>query len=198
MLKTKSRAAAYLFLVVFVCLAASDKAKLVKIKVNNDLTIMIPKDWIPMDEMDFTQRYPSVRAPIAAYTNVERNVDFSVNISATQWPDGDLKLCQQFFKASLFNMFDKVELISEGIHEVNKKKFIYFEFESRVNGNRKELSQKEPVLQYTYIQYLVEPSRTLVFSFNCPRRLRDEWQDSAHEMMKKVTVKTATVDQSRK
>jgi hypothetical protein len=198
MIKSKSRAAAYLFLVVLLCLAASDKPKLVKIKVNNDLTVMVPKDWIPMDEMDFTQRYPSVRAPLAAYTNVERNVDFSVNISATQWPDGDLKLSQQFFKASLFNMFDRVELISEGIHEVNKRKYIFFEFESRVNGNRKELSQKEPVLQYTYIQYLVEPSRTLVFSFNCPRRLREDWQETAHDMMKNITVRSAPTGQSRK
>jgi len=179
-----------LFLVALVTLTASDKAKLVKIKVNSELTIFVPKEWIPMDELDFSQRYPSVRAPLAAYTNQERNVDFSVNISATQWPDADLQLSQQFFKASLLNMFDRVEMISEGIHEVNKKKFIYFEFESRVNGNRQDLHLKEPVLQYTYIQYLIEPTRTLVFSFNSPRALRDEWQETAHEMMKSVSVKS--------
>jgi hypothetical protein len=197
MRKIKSRAAAGLFLAVLVCLAASDKPKLVKIKVNNELTVMVPKEWIPMDEMDFTQRYPSVRAPLAAYTNEERTVDFSVNISATQWPDADLEISQKFFKSSLYNMFDKVELISEGIHEVNKKKFIFFEFESRVNGNKKELGQNDPVLQYTYIQYLIEPSRTLVFSFNCPRRLREEWQETAHEMMQKVTVKSESVQPSK-
>ena|SRR5688572_7115073 len=197
MRKIKSRAAAGLFLAVLMCLAAADKPKLVKIKVNNELTIAVPKEWIPMDEMDFTQRYPSVRAPLAAYTNEERTVDFSVNISATQWPDADLELSQKFFKSSLYNMFDKVDLIAEGIHEVNKKKFIFFEFESRVNGNKKEVSQKDAVLQYTYIQYLVEPSRTLVFSFNCPRRLREDWQDTAHEMMKRVTVKSESVQQSK-
>lgn len=197
MLKFKSRTVAVLFFTVFVCLAASDKPKLVRIKVNDEITIMVPKDWIPMDEMDFTQRYPSVRAPLAAYTNQERNTDFSVNISATQWPDADLALSQKFFKASLYNMFDRVELISEGVQEINKKKFIYFEFESRVNGDRREVSQKDPILQYTYIQYLIEPSRTLVFSFNCPRRLREDWQDTAHEIMKNISVKTANAQQSK-
>jgi hypothetical protein len=198
MLKMKSRTFTYLFFCVLVCLAASDKPKLVKIKVNNELTVMIPPDWIPMDNMDFTQRYPSVRAPIAAYTNQERTVDFSVNISATQWPDADVKLSQQFFKASLYNMFDRIEMISEGIHEVNKKNFIFFEFESRVNGNQKDLNQKEPILQYTYIQYLIESNRTLVFSFSCPRRLREDWQETAHEMMARITVKSAAVSKPKK
>jgi hypothetical protein len=189
MLKIKSRSVAGLFFAICLCLGAADKPKLVRIKVNNEISISVPKEWIPMDEMDFTQRYPSVRAPLAAYTNQERTVDFSVNISATQWPDADVALSQRFFKASLYNMFDRVELIKEGVQEINKNKFIYFEFESRVNGSRKELSQKDAIVQYTYIQYLIGPSRTLVFAFNCPRRLKDEWQPTAHEMMKNIKVK---------
>lgn len=175
-------------LMALVCLAA-DKPKLVKVKVNENITVSIPKGWRPMDGMDFTQRYPSVRAPLAAYTNEERVVDFSVNVSATQWPDANAEIAQRFFKASLMNMFDRVEMINEGIHEVNKKKFIFFEFESRVNGNRREEGFTDPVLKYTYIQYLVEPGKTLVFSFNCPRRMREEWQETAGAMMKAVKVK---------
>ena len=72
-----------------------------------------------MDALDFTQRYPSVRAPLAAYTDEDRLVDFSVNISATQWPDTDLELAQKFFKAGVVNMFDRVEMIKEGIYEVH-------------------------------------------------------------------------------
>ena len=172
-------------------MAATEQPKLTKIKVNDDISIMAPKEWIPMEALDFTERYPSVRAPLAAYTNQERTADFSINISATQWPDADLKLSQQFFKASLYNMFDRVEMIEEGIHEVNKKRFIFFEFESRVNGNKQDMNLKDPVLRYTYIQYLVEPSRTLVFSFNCPKRMREEWQITAREMMQSISVKSS-------
>jgi hypothetical protein len=178
-----------LFLLLLTFMVAAIKPKLVKTKVNDNLTVLIPQGWIAMDAMDFTQRYPSVRAPLAAYTNEERTTDFSVNISATQWPDGNLAISQRFFKASLMNMFDRVEVINEGIYEVNGKKMIFFEFESRVNGNREQEGMKEPILKYTYIQYLVEPSRTVVFSFNCPKRLRDEWQETARAMMKGVKIK---------
>ncbi len=178
----------FLLVAVLTCLAA-DKPRLVKTKINENITVLIPQAWRAMDAMDFTQRYPSVRAPLAAFTNEERVVDFSVNISATQWPDADRELAKEFFKASLLNSFDKVDMIREGVQDINKKKYIFFEFESRVNGNKRQEGFQESVLRYTYIQYLLEPGKTLVFSFNCPKRLRAEWQETANDMMKGIRVK---------
>jgi hypothetical protein len=177
------------FLLFLVFLMGFDQPKLVKTKVTDDITVSIPQGWQPMDGLDFTERYPSVRAPLAAFTNEERLVDFSVNISATRWPDADHAMAQRFFKASLSNMLDRVEMISEGIHEVHGKKFIYFEFESRVNGNRAKEGFTDPVMKYSYIQYYIEKDRTLVFSFTCPRRDRETWQASAGAMMKSIRIR---------
>ncbi|MBT1701570.1 hypothetical protein KK083_32050 [Fulvivirgaceae bacterium PWU4] len=178
------------FLLFLVFLMGFDQPKLVKTKVADGITVSIPQGWRPMDGLDFTDRYPSVRAPLAAFTNEERLVDFSVNISATRWPDADIKLAQQFFKSSVQNMFDRVEFLSEGIQEVNGKKFIYFEIGSRINGKPgPQEGLKDPVLRYTYLQYLVEPGRTLVFSFNCPKRDQETWRPIAKDMMRSVKVK---------
>lgn len=178
----------FLLLLPLVFLSAGE-IKLVQVKVDRNITISVPKDWRPMDDLDFSQRYPSVRAPLAAYTDENRMVDFSVNISATRWPDADLELAARFFRASLTNMFDRVTMINEGIRELRGQSFIYFEFESRVNGSRDDLANADPVLKYSYIQYLIQPGRTLVFSFNCPRRDRTLWEGSAREMMNEVKVK---------
>ena len=188
MLKIKSVTLNVLMLMVLVCLAM-DKPKLVKTKVNDQITVSIPKDWRPMDNLDFTERYPSVRAPLAAYTDEERIVDFAVNFSATQWPDADLEMVKSFFKSSLLNMFDRVDMISESIREVNGKKIIFFEFDSRVNGNRQQEGFTDPVSKYTYIGYVVQPGRTLVFSFNCPKRMKEQWKDTAKAMMNAIKVK---------
>jgi hypothetical protein len=188
MLKIKSGAAKWLMVMV-IPLMAADKIKLVKTKVNDQITVSIPDGWHPMDDMDFTQRYPSVRAPLAAYTDIDRLVDFSVNVSATQWPDQDNAIAKEFFKSSLMNMFDRVEMIKEGVQTVNKKQLIFFEFESRVNGNRKQEGLQDAVVKYTYIQYYLEAGRSIVFSFNCPKRMRDQWQETARAMMKSVKIK---------
>ncbi|HEU5147255.1 MAG TPA: hypothetical protein VFT90_11095 [Chryseosolibacter sp.] len=178
------------FLIVIAAMLLSfDQPKMMKVKVSDDITISVPKDWRPMDGLDFTERYPSVRAPLAAYTNADRTVDFSVNISATRWPDANLDIAKQFFKSSLTNMFDRVTIIDEGVRQINGKSFVFFEFESRVNGNKNQLGNADPVLKYSYVQYLVQPQRTLVFSFNCDRRERQNWQDAARMMMNSIKVK---------
>lgn len=177
-----------LFLLILVS-GAAIKPKLVKIKVNDLITVFVPEEWRAMDDLDIAQRYPSVRAPIAAYTNAELVADFSINISATQWPDDDVTLAQSFFKAGIMNVFDRVEIIDEGIHEIGGKKFIFFEFDSRLNGNRQQEGFSDPVQRYSYIQYLIEPGRALVFSFSCPRRQQEEFQETAREMMAKIKIK---------
>jgi hypothetical protein len=142
-----------------------------------------------MTPEDIIQRYPSVRAPLAAFTNGNRTADFSVNTSATQWPDENKELAQKFFKSGITNLYDRVDFIDQGIHVVNKKKFIFFEFESRVNGNRMKEGEQSAVFRYTYIQYMIEKDKALVFSFNCPRDQRSEWQPIVRAMMKSVKVK---------
>lgn len=166
---------------------APDKLK--RTKVAEGITILLPVELSPMTSDDIALRYPSVRSPLAAFTDLNRTIDFSINISATQWPDGDLAMAQKFFKAGFTSLFDRVDIIDEGIHEVNKKKLIFFEFESRVNGNRMTLGEQQPVFRYTYIQYLVEPGRTLVFSFNCPKSTKEDWQANVRKMMKSLKIK---------
>jgi hypothetical protein len=180
--------------VVFVLLVGlmssfTTTSRLVKTKIADDIVVSLPKDFRPMDDLDFSQRYPSVRKPIAAYTNPDRDVDFSVNISATQWSESDVEIAQKFFKAGILNMFDGVEMINEGIQTLSGKKFIFFEFESRIKGERMKQELRDPVLGYTYIQYRIEKGRTLVFSFNCPRRLREDWEGTAQKIMKSVKMK---------
>ena len=164
-------------------------SKLIKTKLAEGITVSVPLELKSMTTEDMVNRYPSVRAPLGAFTNEERLVDFSVNISATQWPDADLEMAQKFFKSGINNLHDKVEWIDEGVHELHKKKFVYFEFVSRVNGSKRELGEQQAVQRYVYIQYYIEAGRTLVFSFSCPKDLRQEWQPMAHAMMKSVRVK---------
>jgi len=163
--------------------------KLIKTKVADGITISLPPELSPMTPDDMVQRYPSVRAPLAAYTDLNRTLDFSVNISATQWADGNLEMAQKFFKASIQSFYDRVDILDEGVHDVHKRKLIFLEFESRVNGNKLVLGEQAPVYRYTYIQYLVEPGRTLGFSFNCPKSSKEDWQKNVRAMMKTIRIK---------
>lgn len=175
--------------IAIIGLFAFSPSKLIKTKVTEGVYISLPQELKPMTPDDIILRYPSVRSPLAAYTDINRTLDFSVNISATQWPDTDLEIASKFFKSSITNLFDRVDVIEEGIQTIHKKKYIFFEFESRVNGTKMTLGEQAAVFRYTYIQYLIEPNRTLVISFNCPKAMREDWQETVRAMMKSVKVK---------
>jgi hypothetical protein len=169
-------------------LTAFAPTKWVKNKLPEGVTVSVPDNMLPMTPEDMAQRFPSVRAPLGAFTNTDRITDFSVNISATTWPDGDVELASKFFRSSLQNLYDRLDMISEGTQMINKKKFIFFEFESRTSGDPRKQGQQDPILKYTYIQYLLLNDKTLVFSFACPKEQKAEWQPIAHEMMKRIQV----------
>ena len=98
-------------------------------------------------------------------------------------------MAKKFFKSGIANLYDRVEFIEEGTREVSKKKFIYFELVSRMNGSKRTLGEQQAILRYVYIQYLIEPKRTLVFTFSCPKDMKDDWQKTAKQMMNSVVVK---------
>ena len=166
-----------------------DTHKLVKTKISSDITVSVPTELIAMTPDDIALRHPSVRKPIAAYSDVDRAVDFSIKISATQWPDGNLDMSREFFKSGIYNLYDRVDMIDEGIREIHKKNYIFFEFDSRINGDQRALGNQDSILKYTYVLYLVERKRTLVITFSCPEQLKAEWQETAHLVMKSLHIK---------
>jgi len=162
--------------------------KWVKSRLTDGVTVSVPDKLLPMSVEDMAQRFPSVRAPLGAFTNADRVIDFSINISATNWPDGDTELARKFFKSSLQNLYDRVDFIGEGVISIHKAKYIFFEFESRISGDRRREGMSDPILKYTYIQYHIQKERTLVFTFSCPKDQEEEWKPIAHEMMKRIRV----------
>ncbi len=178
-----------LLIVCALALFAFAPSKLIKTKVADGIVVSLPKQLQPMTPEDIVQRYPSVRNPLGAFTNVDRDADFSVNISATQWRAQDVELAAKFFKSGIRNLYDRVDFLTEEVQTINKKKFIVFEFDSRINGNKLKEGERQPILRYSYVQYYVESGRTLVFAFNCPKDKKEEWQSTVHAMMKSVKLK---------
>ena len=177
-------------LILLTAMAATGQhVKLSRKKINKEISVALPSNFAEMTPEDLIQRFPSVRAPLGAYCDPDRLADFSVNISATRWPDNNLEFAQGFFKASIMNMFDRVEMIQEGITEIHGKKFIFFEFDSRLNPEKRNIATQDALVRYTYIMYLLQPGRTLVFSFSCTRDVRDQWQPLAGPVMKSIRLK---------
>ncbi len=175
--------------VLLVLLPMAQEAKWNKTKVNDQITLELPRDFFAMTPEDIAQRYPSVRNPIGAYTNSERLIDVSVKESATQWGEDDIELASSFFKSSIMNLYDRVNLTRESIEEIDGKRFAVFEFDSRIEGETYALETRESIRKYNYVQYVISGGKTLVFSVQCPSSMKETCQPLARRVMESVRLK---------
>lgn len=175
-------------LIIFISAGSFTDPKLVKTKVAEGITVSLPQNFYPMSPDDIAQRYPSIRKPIAAYTNDQRLVDFNINLSASQWRPSDIELAKSFIKASIHNMFDEVKVLQEDIREINGHNYIVFELETKIEGDSKSFSNTQAVRKYSYLQYLLINGKMIVFSFHSPIKLKDRWESVAPEVMNSIKV----------
>lgn len=179
-------------LYIILCLLISpvvQETKWVRTKVNEEISLKLPRDFYAMTPEDIAQRYPSVRSPIGAYTNPDRVIDVSVKISATQWAEDDIELASKFFKSSILNLYDQVNFTKEGLVEIDGRNYAVFEFDSRIAGEEFALETTRAVRNYNYVQYVIYGGQTLVFSLQCPSPMRESCQAMGRQMMESIKLK---------
>lgn len=160
--------------------------KLVKVKLNDKVVVYIPESFTPMTKEDMELRYESYRLPLALYSDPTRLVDFGVNRSYSRWQPEDLEMMGEFYEASLLELYDKVTFIEKGVKEVNKHKFVYFEFQSVVFP---ENDYQDSARKYTYLMYGLSDGTTYLFNFTCDQYAQKDWQSTARDMMNQIRLK---------
>jgi hypothetical protein len=172
-----------IFLAVFIITFAgsfawSQAAKLKSRKIAEGVTASLPENFYPMSDEDIAQRYPSTKKPLCMYTDMDRAVDFGLNESKSSWAGGDLKVLQQIYKSTILSLYKKVDFIQEGIKNIKKRDYVYFEFTSEAQGNMK----------YTYLLYTVVNKKVFIFNFTCDQPQMKKWQETARAIMESVKI----------
>ena len=169
-------------------LLAQGQGKLKKTKISKSISMKLPAEFIPMAEDDMWQRASSYRKPIALFTDHDRILELSINHAFSRWEDGDIRVLQSMYKASISQLFDKIQFIKEEIQNINGRDFAVFEFVSSIKGDPSVLSQQDNIVKYYYIQYTIDQGGTLVFNFSCQNWVKEEWAPVVALMMTSVNI----------
>jgi hypothetical protein len=162
---------------------------LVKMKINESITMSIPQDFRPMTNDEIADRYFTTKRPMALFTDQSLTADLGVNKSITNWAEKDLEIMKSFQKSNIYSLYDNIDMLSEGIQEVNGKNFAYFEFVSSVKDEDNAFVKKGDINKYTYIQYAIINGQSLVFNFTCSSRNKDSWREKVAQIMKSIELK---------
>jgi len=179
-----------LFLILFFSyLALFQSVPLVKVKVDDNITVSLPEDFQRLSEAEVNLKYISSKQPVAVYSDRSKVVDFSVNVAFSKWRPEDLEMMRGFYKSNIMGLYDEVQFINESVEEINDRKYVVFEFVSTVRADEDEILNTESISKYTYIQYAIVNYKTVLFHFNCPYLIKDQWSNVAGDIMQTVRIK---------
>ncbi len=169
-------------------LTVEAQEKLIKTKVNDDITMLIPETFNSMSDGERISKFVSSRTPIAVYTSEDRTIDFGINSNIMPWIEGDEEKLRNFYKGTYETLFDEVNYLQDTVRMINGKKFIVFEFVSSLEEEN-AFSGTKRTSYYSYIQYTSYNDQILLFNFGCKPRQMSDWQAIAGQMMESVKVK---------
>ncbi len=193
-----------LFLAFSVCIFFNIFAqkKLSKTNLTLGISMLLPKDFVKMNDDLLAKKYYTYRKPTAIYTDASTLIDIGVNITNTYWDAKDLKILKDLYKGSLQASYSKVEFLQDKLVTIKKRDFIVFEFIGRIteeNDTKKAVSGKKGTLEtYNYMMYAVVENKIIVFNFNCPLKISQEWREATQKMMQSVKIKNLKVAEEKK
>ena len=174
--------------ILLMLLGAFQQVKYVKTKVNDDISLLLPEDFIVMSQTDRNEKYVSSRAPIAVYTDYSRAVDLGINIAYSRWNAEDMEIMKSFYKSTIMGLYDEVQFLNESIEEINGNNFAVFEFIASVSDEEGTTFEQRNLSKYIRIQYTIIKSKTVLFNFSCPAVLKDKWAPVAQHMLESVKI----------
>ena len=164
------------------------KIKYVKTKINDDISISLPADFVMMDETELNRRFVSAKKPLAMFTDYARTVELGVNMAYSRWRPDDLDIMKSFYKSNIMGLYDEVNFLQEGIENINGRDFAVFEFVSVIRDDDDTAFRPRATAKFTRIQYTIVNYKTVLFNFTCDARQKDQWIPIARHIMSSVKI----------
>ncbi|ARS36511.1 hypothetical protein [Pontibacter actiniarum] len=174
--------------IILIAGVAFAQPKLKKTQISKELSVMLPQDFTPMPDDGIARKYPASTKPLAVYTSPNGQIDFSVTQKKSQFKEADLDMLREFYKANLLETFTQVDFIRQEVTQVKGKNYLVFEFVSKMADER-GASNLAPVQKYSVVQYTIKGDQLYIFTMHVPFMLKNEWQDTAREIMGSINIK---------
>jgi hypothetical protein len=178
---------AFLVIILIAGVALAD-TKLKKTQITKEVSVMLPRDFAPLHDEGIARKYPAANRPVAVYSSPSGQVDFSMAQKKSQFGPQDLNMLRDIYKANLMERFTKVDFIRDEVANINGRDHIVFEFVS-VMADERGASHLKPVQKYSIMQYTIQGNQLMIFSMHLPFVMKNDWQDTAREIMGSVKVK---------
>jgi hypothetical protein len=146
--------------------------------LDEKVEIFTPKELSKMTEEMWKIKYGNAQRPVLALSDKDIEVNLIAQFTNQKWKEKELAEYKDFRIANLKKTRTDVQILEDGVKDVNGKKVGFFKFMTQAIGDK----------IFNYYFFTVVDERILIFTFNCTEKLRNVWEKIADEMV--ATLKT--------
>ncbi len=157
--------------------------QLITQEIGDEISMLVPAELTRANPA--MQR--STSPALAMFITTDGQTDLAVNYAQLRWGEADPKLLSQFYKANILNLYDQVNMLDEGIKEINGRAYIYFEFSGDIVDEPNAFAAERKSSDYTYIMYTIQDNGVLIFRFTSPASRMNYWRRPVAEVMQSIT-----------
>jgi hypothetical protein len=145
---------------------------------NNKLSLLVPKDFVEMNEKYLAENYsdPTFK-PKTAMGDADGKIILALNFSETAMDDNGVPGYTDELIGGLKNR-KKTNILDDGILLQGGKNIGYVKFTTS--------EKKQKIFHYRF--YISFQERLLAFQFTCPKKMRNTWETKAEEMANSIRV----------
>lgn len=147
--------------------------------LNNNVEVLLPKDFEIMSEDMMKIKYPSERRPTLIYTNKTGGINVAFNHTASKASQQQINAYKENFVGAFKNLYPSAEWKGTGVKEINGRKVGYMEL----------ITPAIDTKIYNLMFFTDLDGQLLLCTFNCVDEEQENWTESAKLIMNSLTIK---------
>ncbi|MCX2744370.1 hypothetical protein OO013_10860 [Mangrovivirga sp. M17] len=160
-----------------------------KATVSENIQIKIPEGFSKMTDDELYAKYRSADPAAFAYISADKQAEFTINSAETPWPEEDIELLYGFYKATIYDLFDEINILKEETIDLDGKKVAVLEMETVVYPPENSIIPRPTVRKYNYIQYFIHDGKVWIMSFSSPQGAKQNWKEIIEISMESIKLK---------
>lgn len=146
--------------------------------LNGKVSLSLPENFWLMPKHLLQAKYPAASRPTEVYSNKSGTVSTAVNQTNNAIKLDQLPQLLPVFNKQFSNLYPTIKWSKKEVVKINDRDFIVLEFETPAIDT--------PIYNLMAVSSL--EGRMLMVSFNCPIRMKVEWQEKAKKIINSIKI----------
>lgn len=146
--------------------------------LNGKVEFLVPKELSKITDEIWKIKYGNAKQPVLALSDKDGEANLIGQMTNQDWEEANLDEYKNFRIENLKKTRPNLKVLEEGNKEINGKKVVFFKF----------MTEAVDTKIFNYYFFTVVNGKILIFTFNCPEKLKSSWETVGDQIVSSLKI----------